>query len=98
MRKKSGKYIVYINQEYFEKLCAQRGIAGNNVEKQKFFNSISENISSFLKGDQKAPFISSIFTNDKGQCIKGIEASPLLSSDSPKTLHYIRKINQRRKR
>lgn len=97
MRKKLGKYIVHISQDYFFKLCLQRRIT-TSEEKDKLFRSICDSISSFLKGEQGVALFSPTYVNSNGQRIRSFEISPLLSPDNPKTLHYIRKMNQRRKR
>ncbi|MDD3037910.1 hypothetical protein [Bacteroides sp.] len=98
MKKKSGKYIVYVDQEYFQFLCDKNGVK-TRAEGDVFFHKLMDEVSNFIKGKGIGSVLFTLsFIDKNGNRRKSIEVTPLLSADNPKTLHYIRKINNRKKR
>lgn len=97
MKLKAGQYIVYINEEYFRLLCKQRLVI-TKEERDQLYEKLTNEIGEFIKSEATVSVLySTVFTDNEGKRRKAIQISPILSAGNPKSLHYIRKINKRRK-
>lgn len=98
MKKKLGKYIAYVDQEYFKQLCDKQG-AKTHDDWDKIYRKLMDEVSNFIKGKGTASVLFTVsFIDKNGNRKKSIEITPLLSADNPNTLHYIRRMNNRKRR
>lgn len=100
MKNRKERYIIYVHQEYLDKLFMLNG-ACTQREKYKITEHIQHAVNRFLRGDDmdvKNLFCPS-FTASNGELMKSIEIYKLSNGAKVKNLHELQKLmnNQKKK-
>lgn len=73
MSKNKERYIVYLNMEYFERMCQRAGIQ-TEEERDELYHKIYDQINNFLTGHGAVGILATdIFTASNGELQKAIE-------------------------